>query len=48
MQQCTRLKVVPISPEAFAPFGQLIGPTHDGKEYDNEDAQLKLDMGTPR
>lgn len=37
-----------ITPEAFEPFGQLIGPSHDGKEFDQEDAQLVLDKGTPR
>lgn len=42
------LQPVPISPETFAPFGQLIEPTHDGKEYDDEDAKLRLDAGTPR
>ncbi len=42
------LQPVSITPETFAPFGQLIEPTHDGKEYDDEDAQLRLDAGTPR
>lgn len=36
------------TPEAFAPFGQLIGPTKDGKGFDEQDASLKLDLGTPR
>lgn len=27
---------------------QVIGATDDGKEFDHEDAQLKLDQGTPR
>ncbi|KAI8463540.1 MAG: RmlC-like cupin domain-containing protein [Monoraphidium minutum] len=42
------LKAQRVTPEAFAPFGQLIGWTEDGKEYDREDAQLALDQGTPR
>lgn len=29
----------------FAPFGQLISATDDGKEFDEEDAQLVLDRG---
>ncbi|GAX74466.1 hypothetical protein CEUSTIGMA_g1915.t1 [Chlamydomonas eustigma] len=37
-----------ISAETFKPFGQVIGPTADGKEFDAEDAQLVLDKGTPR
>eukprot|EP00878_Enallax_costatus_P024862 GHUV01026555.1.p1 GENE.GHUV01026555.1~~GHUV01026555.1.p1 ORF type:complete len:156 (+),score=20.55 GHUV01026555.1:110-577(+) len=36
------------TPEAFEPFGQLIGPTDDGKQFDATDAQLVLDKGTPR
>ncbi|GBG00477.1 ureidoglycolate hydrolase [Raphidocelis subcapitata] len=42
------LKAQRITPEAFAPFGQLIGATEDGKVFDSEDAQLVLDRGTPR
>lgn len=42
------LKAQLVTPEAFAPFGQLVGPTHDGKEFDEEDAQLVLNKGTPR
>ncbi len=62
-----------ITPEAFAPFGQVslgyvqplacecclvftmlfaeaqvIGATDDGKSFDNTDAALNLDLGTPR
>ncbi|KAI3425304.1 hypothetical protein D9Q98_009069 [Chlorella vulgaris] len=44
-----QLKAVDISEESFRPFGQLIGPTDDGKEYDGEDAQLEgLGEGQPR
>jgi len=43
------LKAVPITPENFKPFGQLIGPIDDMKPYDQEDAQLQgFDAGTPR
>lgn len=37
-----------ISPENFAPYGQLVGSTEDGKLYDREDAQLNLANGIPR
>lgn len=37
-----------VTSEAFEPFGQLIGPTDDGKPFDATDAQLVLDKGTPR
>jgi ureidoglycolate hydrolase len=38
----------PISPEEFKPFGQVIFADEDGKPFDQADAQLKLDLGTPR
>jgi ureidoglycolate hydrolase len=37
-----------ISAEKFQPFGQLITPTDDGKPYDETDARLNLQNGTPR
>lgn len=37
-----------VTQRAFEPFGQLIGPTDDGKEFDATDAQLVLNKGTPR
>lgn len=37
-----------VTTKAFEPFGQLIGPTDDGKEFDLTDAQLVLSNGTPR
>lgn len=37
-----------ITPEAFAPFGQVIFPSPDGVVFGSEDAQLKLDAGIPR
>ena len=42
------LKPVDLTPELFSPFGQVVGPTHDGKEYDADDAQLQLNQGQPR
>lgn len=42
------LQAAPITPESFAPFGQVIFPTPDGAPYGPEDAQLKLDEGIPR
>lgn len=49
----TKMKRVTLSAQLvtadnFRPFGQLVGPTHDGKEFDDEDAKLQLDAGTPR
>ncbi|NJL99511.1 MAG: Ureidoglycolate hydrolase [Synechococcaceae cyanobacterium SM2_3_2] len=43
-----RLKAQLITPESFAPFGQIITATQDGKAFDQEDAQLVLDRGIPR
>lgn len=43
-----QLQAVPLTAEAFRPFGQVVGWTEDGKKYDKQDAQLKLDAGTPR
>ncbi|AUT00939.1 Ureidoglycolate hydrolase [Nostoc sp. CENA543] len=37
-----------ISPENFQRYGQVIFPSRDGKTFDNEDAQLNLQNGTPR
>jgi ureidoglycolate hydrolase len=37
-----------ITPEAFAPFGQVITASLDGKAYDQTDAQLHLKNGIPR
>ena len=38
----------PITSQGFAPFGQVIFPSKDGKRFDDSDAQLALDQGTPR
>ncbi len=43
-----RLKPQLLTPEAFQPFGQVIFATEDGKVYDQEDAHLQLQNGTPR
>ncbi|MDA0866734.1 MAG: ureidoglycolate lyase [Cyanobacteria bacterium] len=37
-----------ITPENFAPFGQVILPLVDGTPYGPKEAQLQLDQGTPR
>lgn len=38
----------PITPAAFAPFGQIIFPSSDGQPFGPDDAQLKLEAGIPR
>ncbi|KAG1659300.1 hypothetical protein FOA52_003656 [Chlamydomonas sp. UWO 241] len=43
-----KLQAVKLTPETFAPFGQVIGATDDMKAFDSEDAQLELSRGTPR
>jgi ureidoglycolate hydrolase len=42
------LTAQPITPEKFSPFGQVIFPSVDGNPFGQDDAQLKLDQGTPR
>ena len=42
------LSAIAITPEAFAPFGQVIFPSDDGSPFGPDDAQLQLDQGTPR
>jgi len=42
------LLATPITAEQFRPYGQVIGPTADGKRFDTSDAQLALAPGTPR
>lgn len=43
-----KIKALPITESEFQPYGQLIFPTPDGKVFDDTDAILKLDQGTPR
>ena len=43
----TQLTPQLITPEHFHPYGQVIFPTDDGKQFDLEDAQLSL-AGIPR
>lgn len=43
-----QLTAQPIAPDTFAPYGQWLGATEDGKLYDRDDAQLRLSAGTPR
>lgn len=47
-QQVLQLRAVDLTPESFAPFGQVVAPTEDGKPFDEEDAQLELSAGLPR
>lgn len=42
------LPVRELEPAAFAPFGQVVAPTFDGKPFDQDDAQLELGSGVPR
>lgn len=37
-----------VTPENFQPYGQVITPSQDGKRFNADDAQLKLQNGTPR
>lgn len=43
-----QLPVQIITPENFRPFGQVILPASDGKNFDATDAQLHLSEGVPR
>jgi hypothetical protein len=36
-----------ITPENFQPYGQVIYASKDGKNFDQEDAQLNLQNGIP-
>jgi len=42
------VKAVPITSEAFAPFGQVVWPQPDDVPFNMQDAQLDLTKGTPR
>lgn len=42
------LPVQPLTAEGFAPFGQVLEPTPDGRKFGPEDAQLELSRGIPR
>lgn len=42
------LTAAAITPDGFAPFGQVIGPSDDGATFGPADAQLHLSAGTPR
>jgi ureidoglycolate hydrolase len=43
-----KLIALPITPETFAAFGQVIFPSADGAVFGPSDAQLQLDRGIPR
>lgn len=38
----------PVTVAAFMSYGQVIAATEDGKAFDAEEAQLRLDQGIPR
>ena len=42
------LPAVPITKSNFAPYGELITPSPDGKTFDATDAKLQLQNGIPR
>lgn len=42
------LGAIAITPETFAPFGQVIFPSADGIPFGPQDAQLQLGEGIPR
>lgn len=42
------LSAIAITPETFAPFGQVIFASDDGQAFGPHDAQLQLAAGTPR
>ena len=44
----TPLPLLPLTPEAFAPFGAVIAPEEDGLPFGGADAPLDLSAGTPR
>lgn len=46
--QTVHIGLTPLTPENFAPFGQVCGPSVDGAEFGQEDAQLELEGGVPR
>ena len=46
--QMRSLPATPITPENFAPFGQMITASEDGTPYGADDAQLSLNRGIPR
>jgi ureidoglycolate hydrolase len=47
-QMLQKLRPQLITPEGFAPFGQVIFATEGEQEFDATNAQLQLSLGTPR
>lgn len=43
-----KLTVTDLTPENFAPYGQVITPSKDGKPFGCDDAKLELSKGIPR
>ncbi|MBD0335391.1 MAG: ureidoglycolate lyase [Cyanobacteria bacterium Co-bin13] len=51
MSESATVQVLPVqrlTPEQFAPFGQVIYPSPDGLPFGPDDAQLQLQNGIPR
>lgn len=44
----TDLRIEPLTPDAFAPFGTVMAATEDGVPFGPGDARLELTQGTPR
>jgi ureidoglycolate hydrolase len=47
-QMLQKLRPQLLTPEAFAPFGQVVLPMEGESEFDPQDAQLQLSNGIPR
>lgn len=48
LSKIQKLRSQLITPENFKPYGQVIYVSKDGKNFDQEDAQLNLQNGIPR
>ena len=48
LSKIQKLRSQLITPENFQPYGQVIYVSKDGKNFDQEDAQLDLQNGIPR
>ena len=48
LSKIQKLRSQLITPENFQPYGQVIYVSKDGKNFDQEDAQLNLQNGIPR
>ena len=43
-----RVAALPVTPDLFQPYGQMITAIEDGQPYGDQDAQLELQNGIPR